>query len=295
MVLWVFRSTLTLLLALSTSAGMLLPNRGWANMAPSGAVSSALPEQLKGVQIEDKLGSRVEIGSLQFRNEAGEQVSLESYFKKGKPVLLALVYYECPNLCTLVLTGLLDSLKSLDWTVGEKFEVVAVSINPNETPELATSKKANYLKQYARAGAESSWHFLTGEEPQIRALAGQVGFGYRYVPEEKQYAHGAAVFVLTPEGVLSRTLYGIQYAPKDVKLALLEASEGKIGSVVDRFLLFCYSYDPVTKKYSVTLTRVMQAGGLGSTLLFGGYLAVFWFRQRRVKDSEKGSDKASAV
>ena len=268
-----------------------------SSSAPSstGQSSSALPENLKDVQIEDRLGNQVEIQSLQFRDETGALVPLSNYFNRGKPVVLSLVYYECPNLCTLVLSGLLETLKSFEWVPGEKFEVVSVSINPKETPELATTKKNNYLKEYGKPGAEKGWHFLTGEEGQIRSLADQVGFRYKYVEEEQQYAHGAAIFVLTPDGRLSRTLYGIQYAPKDFKLALLEASEGKIGSVVERFLLFCYSYDPVTRKYSVTLTRVMQAGGLGSTLLFGGYLAFFWYRQRRPKKAEERSDEASAT
>jgi len=261
----------------------------------TGQSSSVLPENLKDVQIEDRLGNQVEIQGLQFRDEAGNSVPLSTYFNRGRPVVLALVYYECPNLCTLVLSGLLETLKAFDWVPGEKFEVLSVSINPKETAELATTKKNNYLKEYGKPEAAKGWHFLTGEEEQIRALADQVGFRYKYVEEEQQYAHGAALFVLTPDGRLSRTLYGIQYAPKDFKLALLEASEGKIGTVVERFLLFCYSYDPVTRKYSVTLTRVMQAGGLASTLLFGGYLAIFWYRQRRPKKAEERSDEASAT
>lgn len=235
----------------------------------------------KEIGITEHLGSQLPLSNFTFKDEAGKTVQLSSYFQKGHPVLLTLVYYECPNLCNFMLNGLLNSLKKLDWTPGEKFEIVTVSINPRESAELASRKKAAYISAYGRPNAASGWHFLTGEESQIRDLASQVGFGYRYDTNEKQYAHSAAIFALTPEGKISRTLYGIEFPDKDLRLALLEASHGKIGTVMDRLLLFCYKYDPQTRKYSVYLTKLMQAGCGSTMIVFGGYLMVFWRRQRK--------------
>ncbi len=251
----------------------------------SGVAASQLPEQLEGVKITEKLGAQIEASQLKFKDDTGKDVVLSDYFKKGKPVILAMAYYRCPSLCGFLLSGLLDGLKSLKWNTGENFEVVVVSINPKEDSELAAQKKANYLDEYrksgARMGSEQGWHFLTGEESQIKTLASQVGFGYRYIEKEKEYAHGAAIFVLTPEAKLSRILYGVMFKEQDLKLALLEASSGKIGTIVERILLFCYRYNPATKGYSLVFTRVMQVGSAGTVFVFGGYLAVFWRRQRK--------------
>jgi protein SCO1/2 len=180
-----------------------------------------------------------------------------------------------------MLNGLVKSLKTLDWTPGPNFEIVTISVNPKETFELAGQKKDSYIRAYGRPEAASAWHFLTGEESQSRKIASEVGFGYRYDPDEKQYAHSAVLFVLTPEGKVSRYLYGIEYQNKDLKLALLEASNGKIGNVIERFLLFCYRYDPHLRQYSVYLTRLMQTACGLTILVFGGYLGLFWRRQRK--------------
>jgi protein SCO1/2 len=242
--------------------------------------TNVLPAALKDIGITEKLGENVAIHELQFTDEAGQKVQLSKYFQAKRPVVLALVYYACPNLCTLVLNGLVDSLKQMDWAAGNQFEVVAVSIDAREKPELAAQKKAAYLKDLNRPGQENGWHFLVGEQDSITKLASQVGFGYRYNPEDGQFAHGAALFVLTPEGKLSRILYGIQYRPQDMKLSLVEASNGGVGTILDRFVLFCYSYDPLTRKYSLVLSRVMQAGSAGTVVVFGAYMALFWRRQR---------------
>lgn len=241
-----------------------------------------VPDELREIGIKEKLGAQLEISQLSFLNEFGQPVVLGDFFRKGKPVILTLVYYECPNICNFLLSGFLTSLKKLDWSVGNEFEVVTVSINPKELPKLAQGKKAAYIRDYGRSSGDAGWHFLTGEESQIRKLAAQVGFGYKYDEQEKQYAHSAVIFALTPEGRLSRYLYGVEFFVKDLKLALLEASNGKIGSVVDQLLLFCYRYDPHTRKYSVYLSRLMQAGCGTTLLLFGAYLGVFWRRQRKV-------------
>jgi protein SCO1/2 len=250
---------------------------GWS---PS-VYAQEVPDELKGVGIKEHLGEMVSIQSLTFKDESGRSVQLSEYFKKGRPVLLNLVYYECPNLCNFMLNGLVTSLKTFDWTPGQKFEIVSVSINPAEKSELARLKKEAYMKAYGRPEAAEGWHFLTGEESQIQKLSAEVGFGYKYDEKEKQYAHGAAMYALTPTGKISRYLYGVEYPNKDLRLALLEASNGKIGTVVDRFLLFCYRYDPLTRKYSVYLTKLMQTGCGATVLIFGSYLLVFWRRQRK--------------
>ncbi len=238
------------------------------------------------IGITEHLGETLSVSEYEFKNEDDKTVRLGDYFNYGRPVLLTFVYYECPNLCNFMLNGLVNSLKNLDpknleWTPGKNFEIVTISIHPQEKPDLARRKKQSYLNAYGRLEAAKGWHFLTGEESQIRKLALKVGFGYQYDPNEKQYAHSAAIFVMTSEGKISRYLYGIEYPSQDLKLALLEASSGKIGSVVDRMLLFCYRYNPQTRKYSVYLTRLMQTSCIACVLVFGGYLMVFWRRQRK--------------
>ena len=210
-----------------------------------------------------------------------------------------MVYYDCPNLCTFVLNGLTDSLRSLDWTAGKRFDIVVVSINPDETPRLAASKKAAYVESYERGGGHvhsaAGWHFLTGEQSQIRELASQVGFHYRASSDAgrggeraRQFAHGSAIYVLTPGGKISRYLYGIEFRPRDVRLALLEASDGKIGTPLDRFLSFCYRYDPRSRHYEAAPNRAIAvsagAGGAGTVLVFAGFLAVV---RRRDKEKER--------
>jgi protein SCO1/2 len=256
---------------------------GWIaqNSIMHHSYSQEVPPELRDVGVTEHLGSQVSLSEISLRDETGKTVLLSDYFHKGHPVLLSLVYYECPNLCNFLLNGLVTSLKGLDWTPGDKFEIVTVSINPKESSQLASSKKLAYLKAYGRPEAAAGWHFLTGDEVQVRKLASQVGFGYKYDEKEKQYAHSAVLFALTPEGKISRYLYGIEFQNKDLRLALLEASSGKIGTVVDRILLFCYRYDPQTRKYSIYLTKLMQWACGGTMLIFGGYLVCFWRRQRK--------------
>lgn len=244
------------------------------------------PFDPKEISITEHLGETVSIKDLSFKNEAGETVVLGSYFGTRKPVILNLVYYECPSLCGLVLQGILKGLKDLEWTPGSQFEIVSVSIDPKEGPELAASKKASFLEEYGRPAASPGWHFLTGKEDQIRKLANQVGFGYRLDPKTEEYAHSAALFILTPQGKISRYLYGVDYTSKDLRLALTEASGGKIGTVIDRLLMFCYRYDPVTRRYSLVLTRVMQIACLLTFLVVGGYVALYWLRVTRVEATQ---------
>ncbi len=267
--------------SISSTAIALLFSAFFASFSASAADTSKVPDELKNVGITEHLGDRVSIEELVFRDEKNGVVHLSDFFGTGKPVLLNLVYFQCPSLCSFVLNGLVKSLKSLDWTPGNQFQIVTISIDPTEKAELAAAKKESYVESYGRPEAARGWHFLTGEEAQIKKLAQQIGFGYRYDAAEKQYAHSAALFTLTPDGKISRYLYGIDYPARDMKLSLIEASSGKIGTIVERFLLFCYRYDPKTKKYSVYVTKLLQTAAAATVLIFGGYLGLFWTRQRR--------------
>lgn len=233
------------------------------------------PDLLKQVGIDQKLNQSVPL-NLTFRDEHGQTVQLGQYFGQ-KPVILTLVYYNCPMLCTQILNGVESGLKELPLDIGKQFNVVTVSIDPSEGHVLAEVKQEMYTGMYGRPGAAQGWHFLTGDEPQIKQLANAVGFRYAYDPETKQFAHASAIMILTPEGKISRYLYGIQFPSRDLRLALDEASEGKIGSPVDAILLFCYHYDPHTGKYGLLISHVIQAGG-AITLLVLGALVLVLFR-----------------
>jgi protein SCO1/2 len=239
--------------------------------------ASVLPPGLRNVSLEQRLNQQVPL-DLSFRDDTGRQMPLSSYFG-GKPVILALVYYQCPMLCTQILNGLVISLRGMSLESGRDFEVVAVSIDPTETPDLAARKKAEYLRRYAKSSA--GWHFLTGAEPQIRQLAEAVGFRYAYDPRTKQYAHASAIMVLTPGGRLSRYFYGIEYAPRDLRLGLVEASENKIGSPADQLLLYCYHYDPSTGRYSAIVMNIVRLTGVLTLLVFGSLLTWMWRRDLR--------------
>lgn len=252
-----------------------------AILSAPAAQADQLPVPLQSAGITEKLGARVSLDAIELRDEGGQPVRLRSVFARGRPVVLALVYYECPSLCSFVLNALIDALKGMDWSPGHQFEVVTVSIDPREGPELAAKKKEAYLRALGRPGAEQGWHFLTGTENQIKKLASELGFGYSYDEKEKQFAHSAGLFVLTPEGQLSRILYGINYKPRDLRLAVLEAGQGKIGTVVDRFLLFCYRYDPNSRSYSVYLFNVMRVAAALTVLVMAMAFGAVWLKQRR--------------
>jgi protein SCO1/2 len=232
---------------------------------------------LTGVGITEKLGTQINLAT-EFTDEEGRKVRIGDFFTSKKPVLLSFAYYECPMLCGVVLNAMVDGVKEMTWTPGNQFTMVNVSIDSREKPELAKAKKKNLVEALGKPEAAAGWHFLTGQESQINALASELGFGYRWDENEKQFAHGAGIFVLTPEGKLSRVLYGIQYRASDLRLALLEASNGKIGSIIDRILLFCYSYNPQLRRYSVTLMRVMQLGAIVTIVLLGIFIG---FSRRR--------------
>jgi protein SCO1/2 len=251
----------------------------WSVPSESNNLSVSNANLLKSVGIEEHLGEKIPLDALSFVNELGKPVLLSEYFTSKKPILLTLVYYKCPHLCHYMLNGFLKSLKSLDYLVGQEFEIISVSINPQEGPELAREKQQNYLKDYGKT--QSGWHFLTGTEPMIQKLANSVGFRYEYDPKEGQYAHAAAIFVLTPQGVISRYLYGIDFKPAQLKLSLVEASDGKVGTVIDRLLLFCFHYDPITKKYSIMIFKLVQLFCLLTCFILTLYVTRSWRKNKK--------------
>jgi len=243
--------------------------------------ASVLPPQLRGVGIDQRLNNQVPL-DLKFRDETGQTVSLSSYFGK-QPVILSLVYYSCPMLCTMAENGLLNALRDVKFNIGEQFRVVTVSIDPTESPEMAMGKKAVYAGLYGRPGAKEGWHFLVGDEPSIRTLARAVGFNYNYIPETRQYAHATGIVVLTPQGKVSRYFYGILYPSRDIRLALVEASNEKIGNPVDAVMLYCCQYDPAAGKYSLVVSHLLRIAGV-ITLLSLGTLIIALSRGGRRAD-----------
>jgi len=264
---------------------------GWIIAAGSPAfaqLADQVPTQLEEVGIEEHLDAKIPM-NLEFRDEVGAVVTLGDYFDGTKPVILTLNYFKCPMLCGLQLNGLLEGLKDLDWTPGQEFEVVTVSINPLETPALATEKKQNYIKRYERPSAAKGWHFLTGKEPEIRQLASTLGFGYTYDRATGEYAHAAAIFLATPDGHVARYLYGIEYPARRLRLALVEASAGEIGTTIDQLILYCYHYDPSSRRYSPVAMNIMRLGASATALILGLSLGGFWLREaRRRKKSDRG-------
>ena len=230
------------------------------------------PPGLKNVGIEQHLDEQIPPG-LNFRDETGKPVRLGDYFGK-KPVILNLVYYNCPMLCGEVLSGLESALRVLKFDAGKEFGVLTVSFDPRETPDMATKKKAEFLKRYGRPGAAGGWHFLTGPQESIDALTKAAGFQYQYDPKTGQFAHATAIVVLTPDGKIAQYYYGVEYAPKDLRLGLIQASENKIGTLADQVLLYCYHYDPATGKYGAIISRVLQLSALATILALGIFMTV---------------------
>ncbi len=243
---------------------------------------SALPRALEGVDIVEHLGGRIPLDG-SFFDEDSQTVRLGDYFHAGRPVVLTLNYYECPMLCTLILNGLVATMQKMDWTPGKQYEIVTVSFNPAEGPTLASAKKESYIESYGHDDAAKSWHFLTGRQESIHALTEAVGFHYRWDEEHKQFLHQAAIFVVTPDGRLSRYLYGVNFDPSTLKMSLLEAAGGKIGSPLNQIIMYCYQYDPKSGGYSLVALRVMQIGAGLFGLALAGFLSALWIRGRRAQ------------
>ncbi len=243
-----------------------------------------LPDALVDVGIEEHLGAQIPLDAV-FLDETGKEVTLGSYFQAGRPVLLNFAYYQCPMLCNMVLNGMLDGMKKMAWIPGKEFEVVTIGIDPKEGPDLAAAKKATHIQELGIPEAAQGWHFLTGKEVNIRKVADVVGFKYTYMPVSKEFAHAAGVFTISPQGKISRYLYGVEYRSKDLKLALLDASEGKSLSFGDKIAMFCYRYDPNAKGYVLFARNFMKGGGvviiLGLFLLLGS----LWRKEFKRRDT----------
>jgi len=240
------------------------------------------PQDLGKIDVVEKLGDQIPL-DLTFVNDLGDTVPLSNYFNDGKPVILDLGYYSCPMLCNLVLNGINEGISKLDWLPGNEYRILTVSFDPRDTVELAAAKKANYLKQLNRPGAEKGWIFFVDPQSHAKALADAVGFQYFWDEDNKQFAHPAVIYILTPEGKISRYLYGITFDQKDLRLGLLEASDGKIGSTIDRVLLYCYHYDPDAKGYVMFAGNVMRLGGVLTLVLLGLLIGILWMKERHKK------------
>jgi protein SCO1/2 len=233
---------------------------------------------LSHISFDQKLGAQISL-DLPFRDENGKAVTLRDYFGR-KPVVLVLGYYECPMLCTLTFNGMVEAMNDMKWSIGNQFNVVHVSINPNETPQLAAGKKATYVRRYGRAGAAAGWHFLTGNEPAIRKLADEVGFHYAYDPAVKQYAHPSGLIVLTPEGKTAKYFFGVKFSPAEVYGALQGASANQVGSRIERLVLLCFHYSPIHGKYGALIMKVIRV--LGAVTMAGFvWLGVAMVRRER--------------
>jgi protein SCO1/2 len=243
--------------------------------------SSQTPSVLGKVAFEQRLNAQLPL-DLPFRDEQGAAVKLGDYFGT-KPVVLAFVYYECPMLCTQVLNGLESALRVLTESVGDEFDVVAVSFDPRETPVLALGKKKAYLERYQRPHAEHGWHFLTGDQASIDALTRAAGFSYVWDETSQQFAHASGIVVATPGGALSRYFFGIDYSPRDLKFALIESSSGRIGSLAEQLLLYCYHYDPAAGNYGFVAMRAVQLGGAVTLLALAGFVVMSLRRDRKAR------------
>lgn len=246
-----------------------------------GKVSTEVPAELENVGITEHLGRKINLG-LEFTDDQGQKVTLAKYFDGRRPVLLSLVYYGCPNLCSFHLNGVTKTLKKMDWSLGHEFDMVVVSIDPQENAELAGKKKLAYLDSYGRQESAKGWHFLTGSEDSIRKLAAQVGFAYKWDEKSEQWVHSAAAYVMSPTGTISRYLYGIDFSDKTLRLSLVEAADNKIGTLMDRVLLYCLHYDPAGRTYSFYLFGIMRVAAALTVVILAVVLARFWWRQRRL-------------
>ncbi|MFY9621954.1 MAG: SCO family protein [Pyrinomonadaceae bacterium] len=255
----------------------------------AGSVSTGLPPILKEIGIDQRLNEQVPLDAV-FKDDQGREVRLGEYFK-GKPVVLALVYYACPQLCNQILIGTLTSVRQVSFNAGEDYQIVAISFDPRETPQLAAAKKQTYVKAYNRASANAGWHFLTGDDANIKRVTDAVGFRYKWDEKTNQFAHASGVFVLTPEGKLARYFYGIEYPHHWMRLALVEASQSHIGTPVDTLMLYCYHYDPATGKYGASVMNGMKVAGVITVGLIVGML----LKLRRRSGYQLGTKDAGQV
>jgi protein SCO1/2 len=289
-------ATAALVLSMAACTPSLLAQVSSYGDKEAGPTNDKPPTLLDGVKISQKLNGQVPL-DLSFTDDQGKQVQLASYFGK-KPAILALVYYQCPMLCSEELNGLTSALQMVDEVPGRDFNVVVVSIDPSEGTDLAAAKKRSYLKKYGHPETASGWHFMTGTQANIDVLTKAVGFGYVKIPgpngQLTQFAHASSIQIVTPEGKLAQYYMGVEYSPKDLRLGLVEASSNRIGSPVDNILTYCYHYDPQTNKHSLIVARVVQLGGLVTVFSLGGFMLVMFRRDARQGDNLPGAKLADA-
>jgi protein SCO1/2 len=274
---------------LGVIAGLMFATAGAHAYEPSiNPAKSAheIPKELEDVGITENLGAKLD-PSLAFTDDKGQAVTLGQYFTSGRPAIMAMIYYSCPNLCNYQLNGVVEVLKKMRGDAGKDYDVIAVSMDHTETSELAAAKKENYLKAMGRIGSESGWHFLVGSDENVKKLSNQLGFRFKWNEGSQQFAHAAATYILTPEGMISRYLYGIEFSPQTLRMSLIEASDGRIGSVVEQLALFCFQFDPTKNKYTLYAFNIMRIGA-GLTVLF---LLIFlmpaWMRERKRRTPQR--------
>jgi protein SCO1 len=275
--------TVAIFLLMLSVAPVLVSAQGARGPMMGGIMSppaSQRPPGLQFVGIEQHLNAEVP-ANLEFRDELGNPVKLADYFGHGRPVILNLGYYQCPMLCSELLRGLVGSMKALTFDLGKDFDVVTVSFDPRETAEMAAARKQDIIKRYGRANADQGWHFLTGKADQINALTKSVGFEYQFDPKTEQYAHAAAIVMLTPDHHISGYFYGVEFPPKDLRLGLVQASQNRIGNIGDQVLLYCYHYDPRTGKYGAIISNILKLAGLATMLILGTFMFVMFRADRR--------------
>jgi len=244
------------------------------------------PAQMEGVGIDEKLGTALDL-NIPFTDETGKTVTLAQYFDGKTPVILSLVYYSCPGLCNYHLNGLVEGLKGVDWGIGQNFKMVEISFDPKENATLASAKKQTYMKVYDRSDAGNGWHFLTGSAESIKKITENVGFKYKWIEADQEWSHASAAIVATPQGVISRYLPGIFFESRDLKLALNEATQGKIGNFIDSLILYCFQYNPHQSKYTLVAFNLMKLGGAVMVLIMALWLLPFWRRSLKIKESAR--------
>jgi protein SCO1/2 len=282
-----------LLVALLAAAAPLRAQVPSAPRGEAGGSADVAPPELQDIGIDEKLGATLPLDT-KFLDEEGREVTLRDYFHKDKPVVLQLSYFGCPMLCSLVSQGMVESLNDLSLTMGKEFEVINLSFDASETPQLARKKKVSFLSAYNRPAGGESWHFLTGKPEAIKAITDGTGFRYKWVESVSQFSHPAALILLSPDGKITRYLYGIKYDPKTLRLSLVEASQGKVGSTVDKFLLTCFQYDAHAGKYTPVAMGIMRAGGVAMVLVVAGVIGTLLVRERRhQRETEGGGNGAS--
>jgi protein SCO1 len=258
----------------------------YGNQPKPGTPASEIPQQLKDVTFEQRLNEPLPLDAT-FRTETGREVKLGEYFGKGKPVVLAFVYYQCPMLCTQVLNGISSALKAVPFTPGEDFDVVLISFDPRDTPESAAEKERTHLDYWGAHASAGAWHFLTGDEANIRRATSAAGFSYRWDETTGQFAHVSGLLVVTPDGHLSRYFYGVEYSPKELRMALVESGQGHIGSAIDELLLYCYHYDPAAGRYGVIVMNLLRLGGALTVAFLAGFILLM--RRRDVHPAGRGT------